>query len=129
MVLISFTLRHHNPGKGNGNSLHYPCLENSMDRGAWWAIVHGVAKSQTQLWDWAQKHRSGKWELLSQTARIWKLALQLSRCKSLMECLSLLIYKTVVITLLTLQGVLNPKLFAHINKLKCLKHTSFFSVY
>ena len=35
------------PGEGNGNPLHYSCLENSMDRGAWWATVHGVAKSQT----------------------------------------------------------------------------------
>ena len=37
------------PGEGNGNPLQYSCLENHMDRGAWWAIVHGVAKSQTQL--------------------------------------------------------------------------------
>ena len=37
------------PGGGQGNLLHYSCLENSMDRGAWWAIVHGVAESQTQL--------------------------------------------------------------------------------
>ena len=35
------------PGGGNGNPLQYPCLENSMDRGAWWATVHGVAKSWT----------------------------------------------------------------------------------
>ena len=34
-------------GKGNGNPLQYSCLENSMDRGAWWATVHGVAKSGT----------------------------------------------------------------------------------
>ena len=34
------------PGQGNGNPLQYSCLENSMDRGVWWAIVHGVAKSQ-----------------------------------------------------------------------------------
>ena len=33
------------PGEGNGNPLQYSCLENSMDRGAWQAIVHGVAKS------------------------------------------------------------------------------------
>ena len=32
------------PGKGNGNPLHYSCLENPMDRGAWQAIVHGVAR-------------------------------------------------------------------------------------
>ena len=35
------------PGEGNGNPLQYSCLENSMDRGAWWAIVHEVAKSRT----------------------------------------------------------------------------------
>ena len=34
------------PGVGNGNQLRDPGLENTMDRGAWWAIVHGVAKSQ-----------------------------------------------------------------------------------
>ena len=37
------------PGEGNGNSPQYSCLENSMDRGAWQAIVHGVPKSWTQL--------------------------------------------------------------------------------
>ena len=36
-------------GEGNGNPLQYSCLKNSMDRGAWWATVHGVTKSQTQL--------------------------------------------------------------------------------
>ena len=35
------------PGEGNGNPPQYSCLENFMDRGAWWATVHGVAKSQT----------------------------------------------------------------------------------
>ena len=34
------------PGEGHGNPLQYSCVENSMDRGAWWATVHGVAKSQ-----------------------------------------------------------------------------------
>jgi len=34
-------------GEGNGNPLQYSCLENPMDRGAWWATVHGVAKSWT----------------------------------------------------------------------------------
>ena len=33
------------PGEGNGNPLQYSSLENPMDRGAWWAIVHGVSKS------------------------------------------------------------------------------------
>ena len=37
------------PGEGNGYPLQYSCLENSTDRGAWWATVHGVAKSPTQL--------------------------------------------------------------------------------
>ena len=37
------------PGEGTGNPLQYSCLENSMDRGAWWAAVSGVAKSQTPL--------------------------------------------------------------------------------
>ena len=40
------------PGEGNGNPLQYSCLENPMDRGAWWAAVHGVAKSWTRLSDW-----------------------------------------------------------------------------
>ena len=35
------------PGEGNGNPLRYVCLENPMDRGAFWATVHGVAKSRT----------------------------------------------------------------------------------
>ena len=39
------------PGKGNGNPLQYSCLENPMDRGAWQAIVHGVARSRTRLSD------------------------------------------------------------------------------
>ena len=38
-------------GEGNGYPLQYSCLENPMDRGAWWTTVHGVAKSQTQLRD------------------------------------------------------------------------------
>ena len=37
------------PGGGHGNPLQYFCLENPMDRGAWWATAHRVAKSQTQL--------------------------------------------------------------------------------
>ena len=37
------------PGVGNGYPLQYSCLENSMDRGAWWVIVHGITKSCTCL--------------------------------------------------------------------------------
>jgi len=39
------------PGGGNGNPLQYSCLENPMDRGAWWATVHRIPKSWTQLSD------------------------------------------------------------------------------
>ena len=39
------------PAEGNGNPFQYSCLENPMNRGAWWATVHGVAKSQTRLSD------------------------------------------------------------------------------
>ena len=39
------------PGEGNSNPLQYSCLGNPMDRGAWWATVHGVMKSWTQLSD------------------------------------------------------------------------------
>ena len=39
------------PGEGTGDPLQYPCLDNPMGGGAWWAAVHGVAKSQTRLRD------------------------------------------------------------------------------
>ena len=39
------------PGEGNDNTLRYPCLEIPMDGGAWWATVHGIAKSWTRLRD------------------------------------------------------------------------------
>ena len=71
------------PGGGHGNSLQYYCLENPMDRGAWQATVHGIAKSQTLLkwlsthaqlrvpatvelmWSWTEsaKHRAWLWEV------------------------------------------------------------------
>ena len=47
------------PGEGTGNPLQYSCLENPMNRGAWWAIVHGVAKSWTRLSD--QHTHNSKW--------------------------------------------------------------------
>ena len=46
------------PGEGNGNPLQYSSLENSMDGGAWWATVHGVAKSWTQLSNFTSSTRS-----------------------------------------------------------------------
>ena len=61
------------PGEGHGNPLQYSCLENPMDRGGWWATVHGVAKSQTWLKllsmpahrgqiPWRRTHRTQGWE-------------------------------------------------------------------
>ena len=44
-------------GEGNGNPLQYSCLDNSMDRGVWWATVHGVEKELTQLSNGPQVHR------------------------------------------------------------------------
>ena len=52
------------PGVGNGSLLQYSCLENSMDGGAWWAIVHGAAKSWTWLSSWI--HR-GKFIITAQS--------------------------------------------------------------
>ena len=46
------------PGEGNGNPLQYSCLENSMDGGAWWATVHGVAKNWTRLSNFTSSHFS-----------------------------------------------------------------------
>ena len=39
------------PGEGHGNPLQYSCLENPVNRGSWWAAVHGVTKGQFQLSD------------------------------------------------------------------------------
>ena len=44
------------PAGGHGNPLQYSCLENPMDRRAWWATVHRVTKSQIRLSDFARTH-------------------------------------------------------------------------
>ena len=65
------------PGEGNGNPLWYSCLENPMDRGAWQATVHGVAKSQTQLSNFTLTINSWlnssiqNWENWEVTVEIW----------------------------------------------------------
>ena len=51
-ILICFEGSGRSHGEGHGNPLQYSCLENPMDRGAWQATVHGVAKSQTRLSDY-----------------------------------------------------------------------------
>ena len=54
-VLQIFNYALHPTGEGNGNPLQCSCLENPRDRGAWWAAIHGVAQSQTQL-KWLSMH-------------------------------------------------------------------------
>ena len=48
-------------GEGNGTPLQYSCLENPMDGGAWWAAIHGVAKSRTRLSNFTFMHWRRKW--------------------------------------------------------------------
>ena len=50
------------PGGGRGNPLQYSCLENPMNRGAWWATVHGVAKSQARLSTHKKEKNNNNWE-------------------------------------------------------------------
>ena len=57
------------PGDGNGNWLQYSCLENPMDRGAWWATVHRVAKSWMWLSNWPCTHL--RWLQLSCLSKIY----------------------------------------------------------
>ena len=49
-------------GEGHGTPLQYSCLENPMDGGAWWAAVHGVARSWTRLSDFTFMHWRRKWQ-------------------------------------------------------------------
>ena len=53
LILTDFTCNYPVSGEGNGNPLRYSCLENSMNRRAWWAAVHGVTKTQTWMSYWA----------------------------------------------------------------------------
>ena len=57
------------PGEGNGYSLQYCCLENSMDRGAWWGTAHGVSESQTRLSDFP-KECCGWFDLLYRPLKV-----------------------------------------------------------
>ena len=50
----SFPESGRSPGEGNGKPVQYSCLENPVDRRAWWATVHMVTKCQTQLSNWAK---------------------------------------------------------------------------
>ena len=55
-------------GEGNGNPLQYSCLENPMDRGAWWAAVYGVTQSQTRLKRLSSSSSSSPFGLKSHSA-------------------------------------------------------------
>ena len=61
--LIHFkrTLASHS-GEGNGTPLKYSCLENPMDRGAWWVAVHGVTEGRTRLNNFTFMHWRRKWQ-------------------------------------------------------------------
>ena len=92
------------PRGGNGNPVQYSCLENSMERGAWWAAVHGAAKGWTRLSDWAHityepRNHNLRWrreprrrQQLRDCRVCWSEASQLSLCTWLGK--SLIVTKT-----------------------------------
>ena len=64
------------PGVGNGSTLQYSCLENSMDRGAWWGTVHGAAKNQTRLSNWTCTETQSQWDRTNRRVlpdEMWKI--------------------------------------------------------
>ena len=61
------------PGEGNGDPFQYSCLANPMDRGTWWARVHGVAKSRTQLREEQQNSTATRAELIMDISELPKL--------------------------------------------------------
>ena len=69
MTEVTQQQQHRTGGEGNGNPLQYSCLENPRDRGAWWASVYGVAKSQTRLMRLSSSSSSsielGGWEWMA----------------------------------------------------------------
>ena len=64
--IVFFLLLYITSGEGSGTPLQYSCLENPMDGGAWWAALHGVAKSRTRLSDFTFTYITRKNILLSQ---------------------------------------------------------------
>ena len=75
-LLISYFIT----GEGTGNPLQYSCLKNPMDRGAWRAVVRGVAECQTQL-KWLSTHARASW-----TQRTSDSTSELSCCLAAMSC-------------------------------------------
>ena len=58
------------PGGGNGNPFQHSCLDDPINRGVWWARVHGVTKSWTRLSTWA--HRSSEGEIEMEHSKQWE---------------------------------------------------------
>ena len=63
--VVSIPVWGRSPGGGHGNPLQYSCLENPMDRGAWWATVHGVAKRHNGATQQQQKLEDGQKKCIS----------------------------------------------------------------
>ena len=59
------------PGVGNSNPLHYSCLENPTDKGAQWATVYRVTKSQTQLSDLTSLHKTNEYSRMIKEKSMW----------------------------------------------------------
>ena len=84
------------PGEGHGNPLQHSCLENPMDRGAWWAIVHGVAKSRTRMSDFTSLH----FTLYRVHSDTFKYTFRHSLIPSVIFCLHLISQNGTVISLI-----------------------------
>ena len=83
------------PGKGHHNSLQYSCLQNAIDRGAWWAIVHGVTESGTTEWQ-TLPEREGRNQLPTLCYFSWVIFCSSSVFEVSANCFILLCSSTVV---------------------------------
>ena len=70
------------PAEGNGNPLQYSSLENPMDGGAWWATVHGVTKSRTQLSNFTSLHGKEMRKSKCLSEEVLKIAVKRREAKS-----------------------------------------------
>ena len=93
------------PGEGNGNPLQYSCLGNSMDRGAWWATVHGFAK-EWDMTEWLNTHMLFK-VMISATWESYSVFLGLSYEKQIYMLFKLFTFLPLICLLL--QGALSQK--------------------
>ena len=75
-------------GGENGNPLQYSCFENPMDRGAWWATVHGVTKSQKELSNWAHEDEKISLQVFRKITSIQNIILHSLKINNAIVCLS-----------------------------------------